>query len=737
MNYTLDIKNRYDSDIKFYNKLKDTNPDGEIICCNNFYIERNNQPLFINSAEFHYFRTPNQYWEQEILKLKMSGINTISSYVAWILHEEEENVFDFSGDNDIRKFVSLCYKHDMQFCLRIGPYIHAEIRNGGLPEWLVQKPVKIRSNDPEYLFYAKRYIQNVGFQLQGLSYREGGPIIAIYIENELEYEHEHLCTLKEYINEAGMYAPIYFFTGMINEFDWYEEAIPTGGAYPFPTWGDDITAMSTTWNYLFTNSWKISHSVSRPYYIFNKSVYAITEMGSGIMTSKALRPLVPPNAIPAMVAVKLGSGCNYINYYMYHGGINPVPKSSYFYGDDISPEMTYDFQAPIGEFGQIRDMNGHIKVISLFLNTFGSDLAPLVVSLSEDNDLIIEDNVTSLRYAARSNGRKGYLFINNYQDHAVMTNKKNLKFTLLLEDEEINFPKGKGIDITAEEYAILPFNLEIGGIRIRYATAQPLTTINDCDKTYLIMVSPLGNKTVEFGFDLETIDSISFDEGIGQRFDESTLIVQNKGKNSISLTSKQGEELIIKTISKEEALKAWKCKIGSKEKLIICDLNILDDSEGLKVSYNRNGEYGLKVYPPEIDRLTIENKTVNADREDDFAVFDLHVEQKEISGISIKSVSADRAIISIQKESINDFDEVFLVIDYIGDIAKAYINDTLILDNYYHGEKWEIGLKRYLTDLIANDLIICIRPKNGEGSQSKCHIREISYYGISTLNIKQ
>ncbi len=736
MSNTLNIKNRYCAEIKVYNKLKDTNPDGEAILCNNFYIEKNNNPIFINSAEFHYFRTSHQYWEQEILKLKMSGINTISSYVAWILHEEEENVFDFSGDNNIREFVSLCHKHNMMFCLRIGPYIHAEIRNGGLPEWLVQKPFKIRSNNPGYLFYAKRYIQNVAIQLEGLCYRDGGPIIAIYIENELEYEPEHLITLKEYINEAGLFAPIYFFTGMINEFDWYEEAIPTGGAYPFPTWGDDITAMSTTWNYLFTNSWKISHSVSRPYYIFNKSVYAITEMGSGIMTSKALRPLVPPNAIPAMVAVKLGSGCNYINYYMYHGGINPVPKSSYFYGDDISPEMTYDFQAPIGEFGQIRDMNGHIKVISLFLNTFGNDLAPLAVSLSEDNDSITEDNVTFLRYAARSDGRKGYLFINNYQDHAVMTNKENQKFTLQLEDEEIYFPKGKGIDIPAEEYAILPFNLELKGIKIRYATAQPLTTINDCDKTYLVMVTPYRNKTAEFGFDLNTLGSISFDESVGERYDESTLIVQNNGGNSIQLTSKQGQKLVIKTISKEDALKAWKCKIGGKERLIISDLNILDDSDGLKVSYNRTGDYKLKVYPPEIGRLTIEKETVFAGMEDDFAAFNFHVEQKEISGISYKTLSADRASISVNNGRLNDFDEVFIVIDYIGDIAKAYINGTMILDNYYHGEKWEIGLRRYLPELVNNDLAICIEPKKGEGSEQQCRIREISYYGTNILSIK-
>ena len=66
--------------------------------------------------------------------MKMCGINVISTYIFWIHHEEEEGVFDFSGRKNLRKFIELCQKHHINVILRIGPFDHGEVRNGGLPD---------------------------------------------------------------------------------------------------------------------------------------------------------------------------------------------------------------------------------------------------------------------------------------------------------------------------------------------------------------------------------------------------------------------------------------------------------------------------------------------------------------------------------------------------------------------------------------------------------------------------
>lgn len=81
-------------------------------------------------GEIHYTRIPNEQWEEQILKVKSGGVNVICTYVFWNIHEETEGVFDWDGDKDLRKFISLCQKHNMKTLVRIGPFCHGEIRNG-------------------------------------------------------------------------------------------------------------------------------------------------------------------------------------------------------------------------------------------------------------------------------------------------------------------------------------------------------------------------------------------------------------------------------------------------------------------------------------------------------------------------------------------------------------------------------------------------------------------------------
>ena len=120
-------------------------PGGDVISFNNYYMERNGRPWFAISGEFHYSRMDDRRWEDEIIKMRMGGVNIISTYLFWNHIEEEEGIFDFSGQRNLRKFVQLCAKHGMDVILRIGPFAHGEVRNGGLPDWLYGKPFEVRS----------------------------------------------------------------------------------------------------------------------------------------------------------------------------------------------------------------------------------------------------------------------------------------------------------------------------------------------------------------------------------------------------------------------------------------------------------------------------------------------------------------------------------------------------------------------------------------------------------------
>ena len=86
-------------------------------------------------------------------KLKNAGINTISSYIPWSWHEFSENIFDFDGHThprrDLISFLELLKKYDFYFIARPGPYIYAEFKGYGVPDW-------VRKKYPEVLMLSEK-----------------------------------------------------------------------------------------------------------------------------------------------------------------------------------------------------------------------------------------------------------------------------------------------------------------------------------------------------------------------------------------------------------------------------------------------------------------------------------------------------------------------------------------------------------------------------------------------------
>ena len=116
--------------------------------------------------------------------MKAGGIDIVSSYIFWIHHEEEEGKYDFSGNRDLRGFLHAAKSAGLLASLRIGPWCHGEVRNGGLPDWVMHKEYEVRSNDTAYLQDVKAYFSKLGETIRGLTWEDGGPVLGIQIENE-------------------------------------------------------------------------------------------------------------------------------------------------------------------------------------------------------------------------------------------------------------------------------------------------------------------------------------------------------------------------------------------------------------------------------------------------------------------------------------------------------------------------------------------------------------------------
>lgn len=236
--YKIDLSDR---DYPMLEKLNLGNPGpkNKSIEVNNLYMTIGEQPVLPVMGEFHYTRYNHNFWKDTLLKMKASGVNIVSSYILWNFHEDIEGQLNWSGNNNLREFVKLCQEVGLLVHLRVGPYCNAEVRNGGFPDWIKQKDVKIRSNDPLYLKYVRKWYRDVFNQIQGLQYKDGGPIMGLQLENEYVAQGmviPHLTTLKKIAVEEGWDVPIYSMTHWMDSDYPQGEIVPYAGYYIETPW---------------------------------------------------------------------------------------------------------------------------------------------------------------------------------------------------------------------------------------------------------------------------------------------------------------------------------------------------------------------------------------------------------------------------------------------------------------------------------------------------------------------
>ncbi|GAB2574960.1 beta-galactosidase [Gracilibacillus alcaliphilus] len=162
------------------------------------------KPEIIMCGEIHYFRLDRSDWQDRIDKLKQAGCNAVASYVPWICHEEIEGQVDLTGvtrsELDLPGFIDLCAANDLYFFLRPGPFIMAEMKNEGIPGWLINKypellPItwdgektKAKTLDytaPAFLKHVEQWYAEVMAIAAPRLQPNGGNIIAVQLDNEI------------------------------------------------------------------------------------------------------------------------------------------------------------------------------------------------------------------------------------------------------------------------------------------------------------------------------------------------------------------------------------------------------------------------------------------------------------------------------------------------------------------------------------------------------------------------
>jgi beta-galactosidase len=720
---------------------------GSSIAVNSFYIERNGKPFVPIVGEFHYSRYPANEWEDELRKMKAGGINVVATYVFWNIHERQEGHFDWSGNLDVRRFVEAARKVGLDVILRVGPFGHGEIRNGGLPDWIYGREFEVRSNDPLYLAYCDKLYAAISEQVKGLFFKDGGPIIGIQLENEFQhsaapweiryvdspveytaaerdakvthsqiavstvknanadYGKDHMSNLKLIAKRDGLDAPLYTATGWGDSAIVPKGSIPVTSAYPYPYW---VKTPPPSPFYLFKDIHKVP-DYSPVSYEADLYPSIPAELGVGMSQTYGRRNFVPEECAEPLMVRMLGSGANGLGYYMYHGGATPV-FDGVFYNEDTSglPKIDYDYQAPLGQYGQARSHYFSLRLVNLFLQSYGQEMAPMASILPPDNTDISPSNTDTLRYAARGANGSGFIFLVNYQDHAQTHDLSDLQLKVQDWKRAILIPSSGTFTLKNGMAAILPINLDLGGVRLRSATVQLLTVLHRRDEDYYVFFSIDG-----------LLPELVFDSGVVSDPENCQLAASNgativSGPADKSFAFKINEKPIL-VIPRAIALEA--APIG-RETLAFAPSTITSDGSKLILPSVGQTSVDINIYPaidglPNVTGAKIERA---APLGGGMTAFRLHFTPVNYSA-HWRKITDRRYALNVNS-GMGTLNDVYMRVNFAGDTGMAFIDGEMVDDHFYSGRPWEIGLKRFLPQLLESkkEMIFVFHPMTAEST---------------------
>lgn len=455
---------------------------------NTLYFTKDGKPYLPVAGELHFSRLPSECWRRELLKMKDCGLNMVSTYVFWNFHEEKKGQFDFSGDNDIAGFLGICREIDMPCILRIGPWDHGEVVRGGFPKRINRMPGK-RKNDTAYLKEVEDFWS--GLYNEVAEFLDGETVVGIQLENEYTGSTEHIRTLRRLAEKIGFKTPFFTMTAWpSNQPD--DEFLPMVGGYPDGPWNMGKKALKP--NNRFAIMPGRTEAEIGDDLIKNKKAakddaykfipYACCETGPGNQVTQHRRPYISEKDGYGVGFAKFASGCNWLGYYMFHGGRNPIGRfmqESRITGyPNNYPVIDYDFQAPISRYGECKSHGDLLRLMHLFARYFDTQICEKQAYFPRWKSTDPND-ISFLKCSVRCDENlSGYLFASAYEKGLKYNDFGNVSVTLHAEEKRLVLP---AIHVKAGAMFFYPFNMDIGGVHFDYILAQPIAKFEQNGET--------------------------------------------------------------------------------------------------------------------------------------------------------------------------------------------------------------------------------------------------------------
>lgn len=449
------------------------------VTVNTRYLSVDGSPVLPVSGEIHYSRVPREFWNEMLLRARAGGLTHVATYAIWNHHEGSHGELSFDGGLDVGAFLRTAVGHGLGVILRVGPYVHSEVRHGGLPDRIADGPWQVRTNDPAYLTEVARWYRALAHQVRGIE------LFGLQVDNELHDRPEHLRELRRIAQRCGMEAPIWTATAW-GAAQLPADVLPVYGGYADSFWieAEDLCDHRSLTNF-YPSHIRDDDGIGADHREAPKvpdlpagstdHPFATCELGGGMVSAYHRRPLVGARDVEALGLAKLASGSVWQGWYMYADGRNPrrsLQESHATGSPNDFMELGYDFGAALTLDAVPSETWYRLRRQHLFLAEWGPQMAVMPAALPDD--AAEPHDLSRLRWSVRSDGQRGFLFVVNHQPSAALPSHDDVTFQVELEEGAVTFPS---LCVPGGAVFVFPFNLQVGGVELTWLTAQPLSIL--------------------------------------------------------------------------------------------------------------------------------------------------------------------------------------------------------------------------------------------------------------------
>jgi beta-galactosidase len=129
---------------------------------------------------------------------------------------------------------------------------------------------------------------------------------------------------------------------------------------------------------------------------------------------------------------------------------------------------------------------------------------------------------------------------------------------------------------------------------------------------------------------------------------------------------------------------------------VFTDALMLPGDDGVQILSVEKNDLNLKVFPQitGIPVLTT-GKVMEGTRDKIFSNYQLSLPKFELQP-KVTMTGTRKASINLPSKLPDGLNDLFLSVDYWGDTAMGFLGGNLVADEFYKGEPWQIGLKRFI-----------------------------------------